>query len=142
MSAARSLRPRSPSAAGLYALGPPPLGKSLDYSNVVLDRDGKLLRAYAMPDGRWRLPANAQDVDPRFLKLLFAYEDKRFRSHHGIDPMALARAGVQFVRNGRIVSGGSTLTMQVARLLGAAPASQRRWPSCGRRRARSSWNVC
>src|SRR5271166_2213175 len=101
----------------VYALGPLPLGKDLEYSNVVLDRDGKVLRAYAMPDGRWRLPASEKDVDPRFLKLLFAYEDKRFRSHYGIDPMALARAGVQFFRNGRIVSGGSTLTMQVARLL-------------------------
>ncbi len=106
-------------AAGAYvwSLGPPPLGKKLDYSNVVLDRDGKLLRAYATPDGRWRLPAGEQDVDPRFLTLLFAYEDKRFRTHHGIDPLALARALVQFGRNGRIVSGGSTLTMQVARLL-------------------------
>lgn len=104
-------------AAYAYALGPPPLGKHLEYSNVVLDRDGKLLRAYATPDGRWRLPATVQDVDPRFLSLLFAYEDKRFRDHHGIDPLAIGRAGLQFVRSGRIVSGGSTLTMQVARLL-------------------------
>jgi penicillin-binding protein 1C len=104
-------------AGWLYALGPPPLGRDLQYSNVVLDRDGKLLRAYATPDGRWRLPATENDVDPRFLTLLFAYEDKRFRTHHGIDPMALSRALLQFARNGRIVSGGSTLTMQVARLL-------------------------
>jgi penicillin-binding protein 1C len=104
-------------AAWLYALGPAPLGKSLDYSHIVLDRDGRLLRAYATPDGRWRLPANTKDVDPRFVRLLLAYEDKRFYEHYGVDPRALARAAVQFAERGRIVSGGSTLTMQVARLL-------------------------
>ena len=52
-----------------------------------------------------------------FLKLLFAYEDKRFWTHHGVDPEALARAAFQFVTSGHIVSGGSTITMQVARLL-------------------------
>ena len=106
-------------AAGAYVywLGPPPLGKTLDYSHIVLDREGRLLRAYATPDGRWRLPANAKDVDPRFLSLLFAYEDKRFRTHYGIDPLALGRAALQFSTSGHIVSGGSTLTMQVARLL-------------------------
>ena len=104
-------------AVWVYALGPVPLGKNLEYSHIVLDRDGRLLRAYATPDGRWRLPASAKDVDPRFLNLLFAYEDKRFRTHHGIDPLALGRAALQFSTSGHIVSGGSTLTMQVARLL-------------------------
>ena len=89
----------------------------------MLDRDGKLLRAYATSEGRWRLPATVKDVDPRFLKLLFAYEDKRFYEHHGVDPLALARAAFQFVTQGHIVSGGSTLTMQVARLL--EPREQR-----------------
>ena len=74
----------------------------------MLDRDGRLLRAYATPDGRWRLPATVDDVDPRFLEMLLAYEDRRFREHHGVDPLALVRAAVQFVGNGRIVSGGST----------------------------------
>jgi penicillin-binding protein 1C len=101
----------------IYSLGAPPLGKDLDYSHIVLDREGRLLRAYATNDGRWRLPATENDVDPRFLQLLFAYEDKRFGTHHGVDPMALARAALQFSKSGRIVSGGSTLTMQVARLL-------------------------
>jgi penicillin-binding protein 1C len=83
----------------------------------VLDRSGKLLRAYATPEGRWRLPVSITDVDPQFLKLLLTYEDKRFWSHHGIDSAALTRAALQFVGSGRIVSGGSTITMQVARLL-------------------------
>jgi penicillin-binding protein 1C len=90
---------------------------------VVADREDRLLRPYATSDGRWRLPATAESVDPRFLKLLFAYEDKRFRSHPGFDPIASARALWQLVRNGRVVSGGSTITMQVARLL--EPRAQR-----------------
>ena len=103
--------------AWVYSLGRPPLGKDLETSHVVLDRDGRLLRAYATTEGRWRLPATAKDVDPRFLKLLFAYEDKRFYEHDGVDLLALGRAAFQLVTQGHIVSGGSTLTMQVARLL-------------------------
>lgn len=109
--------------AWLYSLGSAPLGKDLKYSHVVVDRDGRLLRAYATDEGRWRLPTTEDDVDPRFLKLLFAYEDKRFRDHHGADPMSLGRAAIQFVASGHIVSGGSTITMQVARLL--EPRQQR-----------------
>jgi penicillin-binding protein 1C len=99
------------------ALGPTPLGKDIAFSTRVVDRDGRLLRAYATNEGRWRLPASVGDVDPRFFAMLFAYEDKRFRAHHGVDPVALIRAVVQLVTTGHIQSGGSTLTMQVARLL-------------------------
>jgi penicillin-binding protein 1C len=99
------------------SLGPTPLGKGLAYSTLVVDRDGKLLRAYTTPEGRWRLPATRESVDPRFLNLLLAYEDKRFNAHHGVDPVALARAFAQLVTEGHIVSGASTITMQVARLL-------------------------
>ncbi|MBS0247721.1 MAG: penicillin-binding protein 1C [Proteobacteria bacterium] len=104
-------------AGWAYSLGPTPLGKNIELSHVVLDRNGRLLRAYATKDGYWRLPATVEDVDPRFLKVLFAYEDKRFYAHHGVDPVAMARAAWQLVSTGHIVSGGSTLTMQVARLL-------------------------
>ncbi|MGI8527572.1 MAG: penicillin-binding protein 1C [Pseudolabrys sp.] len=103
--------------AWIAALGPPPLGDKLAVSHAVLDREGRLLRAYATKDGRWRLPANVADVDPRFFQILFAYEDRRFRDHRGVDPLALGRAALQFADSGHIVSGGSTLTMQVARLL-------------------------
>jgi len=105
------------SAWWIVSLGPPPLGKDLTFSTQVLDRHGRLLRAYATGEGRWRLPAKLVDVDPRFFDVLFAYEDKRFRQHHGVDPLALMRAAYQLVTSGRIHSGGSTLTMQVARLL-------------------------
>src|SRR5215813_1138965 len=104
-------------AAWIGSLGPVPTGQDLAYSTLVVDRDGRLLRPYPTVEGRWRLPVGVGDVDPRFLTLLFAYEDKRFRSHPGVDPVALLRAAWQLVANGRIVSGGSTLTMQVARLL-------------------------
>ena len=83
----------------------------------VLDRDGALLRAYTVADGRWRLAVTPDQVDPAFARALMAYEDKRFLSHGGVDLRALARAVVQAALNGRVVSGGSTLTMQVARLL-------------------------
>src|SRR5450755_1974062 len=103
--------------AWVYSLGSPPLGKDLETSHAVLDREGRLLRAYATTEGRWRLPAAEKDVDPRFLKLLFAYEDKRFYEHYGVDLLALGRAAFQLANQRHIVSGASTLTMQVARLL-------------------------
>lgn len=83
----------------------------------VLDRNGILLRAFQTSDDRWRLATSVADVDPEFLRLLIRYEDKRFYSHNGVDPVAMLRAVAQAVWNGRVVSGGSTLTMQVARLL-------------------------
>jgi penicillin-binding protein 1C len=89
-----------------------------EVSTTIVDRNGKLLRAYAMADGRWRLPVNATtDVDPTYLKLLLAYEDRRFYAHAGVDPLALGRAAFQLVTRGHIVSGGSTITMQLARLM-------------------------
>jgi penicillin-binding protein 1C len=101
----------------IASLGPPPLGEALAFSTLVVDRDGKLLRPYTTLDGRWRLPAGREQVDPRFLQLLLAYEDKRFDAHRGVDPLALGRALTQLIGHGRIISGASTITMQVARLL-------------------------
>jgi penicillin-binding protein 1C len=103
---------------GLFeSFGPAPLGRDLEVSTVVLDRDGKLLRAYLTSEGRWRLPAARKDVDPRFIAALLAYEDKRFFYHHGVDPFAMSRAAYQLATQGHIVSGGSTISMQVARVL-------------------------
>jgi penicillin-binding protein 1C len=105
-------------AIWIAALGPPPLPDTRDVSVAVVDRNGRMLRAYAMADGRWRLPVKAaSDVDPRYVEMLLGYEDRRFRNHLGVDPLALMRAAGQFAGHGRIVSGGSTLTMQVARLI-------------------------
>ena len=97
----------------LDAAFPPPLPAQLAVSTEVTDRDGSLLRAYATPDGRWRLGTTLDQVDPQFLEMLVAYEDKRFFDHAGVDYIALARAATQFVANGRIVSsleGGYNLS--------------------------------
>jgi penicillin-binding protein 1C len=115
--AALVLIPAFAATRWIASLGPAPVGNELTYSTTVLDREGRLLRPYATAQGRWRLPATRENVDPRFFNLLFAYEDKRFPSHHGVDLLALGRAAWQLLRNGRIVSGASTLSMQVARLL-------------------------
>jgi penicillin-binding protein 1C len=101
----------------VVSLGPAPLGEGLAFSTLVVDRNGNLLRPYTTLEGRWRLPATRENVDPRFLAMLLAYEDRRFNAHHGVDPLALGRAFSQLLGNGRVVSGASTLTMQVARLL-------------------------
>ena len=105
-------------AAWIVSLGPLPLEEARKVSTTIVDRNGKLLRAFAMADGRWRLPVDAKTgIDPGYLKLLLTYEDRRFREHGGVDPLALGRAALQLVTNGHIVSGGSTITMQLARLM-------------------------
>ncbi len=84
-------------------------------STVLLDRNGELLGARIAEDGQWRFPAGASLPD-KFVQALIEYEDKRFYSHLGVDPLAVARAAYLDLKARRIVSGGSTLTMQVARL--------------------------
>ena len=118
MSAAAGLIVACAFAAWVVSLGPLPLEQAQEVSTTIVDRNGKLLRAYAMADGRWRLPVDARTaVDPGYLKLLLAFEDRRFRNHGGVDPLALGRAAFQLVTRGHIVSGGSTITMQLARLM-------------------------
>lgn len=108
---------------------PPPLtaraasGKAAPFAQVVLARDGSLLRAF--PDERhiWRYPVSLSDVSPLYLQALITYEDRYFYAHPGVNPAALCRAAWQWLSSRRIVSGGSTLTMQVARLLEPHPRS-------------------
>ncbi|WP_417310678.1 penicillin-binding protein 1C [Devosia sp.] len=109
--------------AGIAAdLPPVPDPQHLAVSTVVLDRDGQLLRPFTTSDGRWRLPVTPGDVDRRFLDMLVAYEDQNFATHHGVDWSGMARAALQFAgAGGHVVSGGSTLTMQVARLIAQQP---------------------
>ncbi|RVB63073.1 penicillin-binding protein 1C, partial [Mesorhizobium sp. M7A.F.Ca.CA.004.06.1.1] len=107
-------------ATTLWALDrafPPPLPAELTVSTEVQDRDGELLRAFATPDGYWRLETRLDQVDKQFVDMLVTYEDKRFWDHEGVDVLALARAAGQFATSGRIVSSGSTLSMQLARLI-------------------------
>lgn len=103
---------------------PLPLQRGRDAGAVVLSREGTPLRAFADHDGIWRYPTGPDQVSPLYLQALLAYEDRWFWRHDGVNPFALARAGGQWLRNGRVVSGGSTLTMQVARIIDA-PASGR-----------------
>ena len=81
---------------------------------------------FLAPDERWRLPVSLDDVDPRFVEALVALEDQRFWSHDGVDPIAVVRAAWSDVTHWRRVSGASTLTMQLARLLEPRP---RTWTS-------------
>src|ERR1700677_4302314 len=103
------------------SLGKLDLAASREGSTIVVDRDGRLLRPFTLPDGRWRLPATTHDVDPRYVAMLVAYEDGRFYSHDGVDLRARFRAGGQWLMRGHVVSGGSTLPMQVARLIEPRP---------------------
>ena len=105
----------------LDRLYPPVLDRYQDRSAVVLDAQGQVLRAFTTGDGMWRLPATVDDVTPFYLEMLVAYEDRRFWWHPGVDPLALTRAVSQMVASGEAVSGGSTLTMQVVRLLEPRP---------------------
>src|SRR5579885_253915 len=102
---------------------PPDMTRYRTLSQEVVARDGTLLRAYLSRDCFWRLKTDVRDVDPRYLVLLKAYEDKRFDEHWGVDPFAIMRAFGQLVASGHVVSGASTLTMQAARLLEPRPRS-------------------
>lgn len=88
---------------------------------IVTAADGTPLRAFAGDNGVWRYPVAIEDVSPLYIEALVGYEDRWFWRHPGINPLALLRAGGQWLRNGHVVSGGSTLTMQVARILEPQP---------------------
>lgn len=108
----------------LFALDqifPPPLARVREVSPVVVDRDGEWLMAFTTRQGTWRLEARLDEIDPEFLRRLVAIEDERFWLHPGVDPVALARASVSYLRQGRVTQGGSTITMQLARLLEPRP---------------------
>ncbi len=130
----RSRRARATTLAALLALGtlaaldralPPDLSRWQQLSTEVRDREGRLLAVVPAPGGVWRLATSAADVPPHLLDLLIAAEDRRFHWHPGVDPLALTRAAVQWLRTGRVVSGGSTLTMQAVRLLEPRPRTLR-----------------
>lgn len=110
-------------AFALDRLFPLPLPDANGGSTVVLARDGTPLRAFTDIDGAWRYPVTPDEVSPLYLQALLTYEDRWFYRHPGVNPVALARAFAQLVRHGHIVSGGSTLTMQVARIIDPQPRS-------------------
>ncbi|WDU61694.1 peptidoglycan glycosyltransferase PbpC [Pseudomonas poae] len=97
-------------------LWPLPLPKD-DLARVVLAEDGTPLWRFADANGVWRYPVQTSEVSPYYLDALLTYEDRWFYQHPGVNPLALARATWQNLTGARVVSGGSTLSMQVARLL-------------------------
>ncbi len=110
-------------ALALDLMFPPDMTRYRDASTEVTARDGTLLRAFTTHDGTWRLRTDPAQVEPRYIDMMLAAEDRHFRAHPGIDPGAVLRAAAQWAGYGHIVSGGSTVTMQVARLLEPHPRS-------------------
>ncbi|MGY6028351.1 Penicillin-binding protein 1C [Phytobacter sp. AG2a] len=90
-------------------------------ARVVVSEDGTPLWRFADAEGIWRYPVTIEEVSPRYLEALIQYEDRWFWTHPGVNPFSVARAAWQDLRAGRVISGGSTLTMQVARLLDPHP---------------------
>ncbi|MGN6282864.1 penicillin-binding protein 1C [Frateuria sp.] len=105
----------------LDRLFPLPLPAPDTGSTVVLARDGTPLRAFADSDGVWRYPTTTAKVSPLYRQALLAYEDRWFYRHPGLNPYALLRGAVQGALHGHVISGGSTLTMQVARIIEPIP---------------------
>ncbi|MEG3641001.1 penicillin-binding protein 1C [Magnetococcus sp. PR-3] len=106
---------------GLDHYYPAPIPTHHGGSLLITDREGEPLRAFADKQGVWRHPLTPKQVDDRYLQALLHYEDRWFYHHPGVNPLALLRAIGQWVRHGRPISGGSTLTMQVARILEPHP---------------------
>lgn len=101
-------------------LWPLPL-KEVNPARVVVDEQGTPLWRFADSEGIWRYPVTIEEVSPRYLEALIQYEDRWFWDHPGVNPFSVLRAAWQDLTFGRVVSGGSTLTMQVARLLDPHP---------------------
>jgi penicillin-binding protein 1C len=110
---------------GFLALPSPSLNRAHLISTLVLARDGSILRGFPSADGKWRLAAKVEEIDPLYRRMLIATEDWHFALHPGVDPLAVLRALGQFARHGRVVSGASTLTMQAVRLLERRPRTLR-----------------
>jgi len=91
------------------------------WARAVFAENGELLDVRIAADGQWRLPVSPSEMSGKYVRAVLAFEDRRFFFHPGLDPLALARAFVANLRAGRVVSGASTLTMQLARLLRGNP---------------------
>ena len=101
----------------LYVRQPPDLGRLKETSKVVRGANGDILELRLTQSGHWREAVSLDEIDPKLVKMLVAYEDKRFWSHPGVDLIAIGRAILGAVSAGKIKSGASTLTMQTVRLI-------------------------
>ena len=95
--------------------------RGIEYSKCILDKDGEILRAFTGTDDLWLLPVELKEINPDFINATIAIEDKRFMKHRGFDVAAILRAVRLNLSNKRIVSGASTISMQVVRLLEKRP---------------------
>lgn len=109
----------------LNLLCPPPVKQAQQVSSVVNDTAGRMLSSFTVEGGTWRLPAELNSIDPRFIERLIVIEDKRFYLHSGVDFPAIVRAMKSWQREGQAVSGASTLTMQLIRQLEPRPRTLR-----------------
>jgi len=100
-----------------YIYPMPQVEEQKRFSQLVVDRNGRPLRAFADDKGVWRYPTKLSQVAPNYITALINYEDRAFWYHSGVNPFALFRAVGQLIINGRAISGGSTITMQVARIM-------------------------
>ncbi len=110
---------------GSVALAPLPERLSQPGSVMVTYADGEPAHVYLAPDDRWRVSIEHDEVDPLYVEALLRFEDKRFWHHPGFDPIALSRAVVVNLQAGRVVTGASTLTMQLVRVLEPRPRTIR-----------------
>ncbi len=95
--------------------------KNVKMARVVIGADGSPLWRFADNEGVWRYPVTLSQVSPEYIQALLTYEDRWFYKHPGINPISLLRAAWQDIRAEKIVSGGSTISMQVARLIDPHP---------------------
>jgi len=100
-----------------FFLKEPDEGRLSETSKVLRAVDGSILELRLTSTGHWREPVKLNEIDPQLLKILIAYEDKRFWQHYGVDFFAIGRAIFDSLKAGRVVSGASTLTMQTVRLM-------------------------
>ena len=98
------------------ALPKPPLLDGIPFSQCVRDRNGKLLRLTLSADQKFRIWTPLQKISPDLINATLSYEDKYYARHPGVNPIALARCAIELIRFHRATAGGSTITMQVARL--------------------------
>src|SRR5688572_20078097 len=94
-----------------------PLRNLPSYSPVITDKDGNMMRAFLSTDDKWRMKTGVEEINPLLEKTILYKEDKYFYYHPGVNPVAVGRAFVNNIIQGKKTSGASTITMQVARLL-------------------------
>jgi penicillin-binding protein 1C len=94
----------------------PPLLDGISFSQCVRDRNGKLLRVTLTADQKFRIWTPLKEISPDLVGATLRYEDKYYARHPGVNPIALARGGADLLRFHRATTGGSTITMQLARL--------------------------